>query len=412
MKFLLAIFIALISFQPNTGYAQPLQIDERFGIELQFLEGFQKLSETLYSPHMQSQLFSTDNEDLYVYVAKFPGLGTLEKQQWAKGMSGYPLSSADEVTELIEENWPFAKPVFSAGLLGDSTSGMSVFLTRQTHADTVNVASYVIFIAQHNAYVQMIASIAVNEREIDLSKLNDLMSTVEFVRPLQPDDIYAQAEQAYFRDNDAVQAGKLYDLVPDDHPMYAEAQRRLGYRIKGNELGDWDGAVGHVEEAFRLQPEDVNTIEDMGRVYLKTDNYAEGVALLAKAGEDERILEPGSTAPTMLLGTFEDDYGVSYTIKNSILYQHTANTYHIKYWNHEEQYLIAQNDTDNASGRKSWTRIDWIELPDMAPYTWAYCLSAYNAKTAREAEEVEIANRNEPRTGCNGFPFSRMKPTS
>ncbi|MFK7849284.1 MAG: tetratricopeptide repeat protein [Rhodothermales bacterium] len=411
MNFLLCNFITLLILIPGAGYAQPVQIDERFGIELQFSDRFQKLSETLYSPHLQSQLFSTNDEELFVFVAKFPGLGTLEKQQWAKGMSGHPLSSADEVTELMEENWPFAKPVLSTGFLGDSTSGMSVFLTRQTHDDSVYVASYVIFLANHNAYVQMIASITAKEREIDLSKLSELMSTAEFVRPVQPDDIYAQAEHAYFREKDPVSAGKLYDLVRADHPMYAEAQRRLGYSIKGSEFGDWGGAVGHVEEAFRLEPDDEAVIKNLGRVYLKTDKYAEGVALLEKAGEDERILKAGNAGPDMLIGTFEDDYAVPYTIKKGVIYQHTSNTYHIKYWNNEEQYLIAQNDVDNDGGESLWTRIDWIELADMAPYTWAYCLSAYDAKSATEAEEVKITDRSAPRTGCNGFPFSRMKPT-
>lgn len=45
----------------------------------------------------------------------------------------------------------------------------------------------------------------------------------------------------------------------------------------------------------------------------------------------------------------------------------------------------------------------------MAPYTWGYCYSAYNAPSAAVAETVSVANRAIPRTGCNGYPFSRMR---
>jgi hypothetical protein len=78
-------------------------------------------------------------------------------------------------------------------------------------------------------------------------------------------------------------------------------------------------------------------------------------------------------------------------------------------WNSARQYLIAQNDSANASAPGLWTRIDWVTLADMAPYNWAFCLSAYEAPTRAAAEAVTIANRETPRTGCNGYPFSRMR---
>jgi hypothetical protein len=36
-------------------------------------------------------------------------------------------------------------------------------------------------------------------------------------------------------------------------------------------------------------------------------------------------------------------------------------------------------------------------------------MSAYKAKTLEEAEKTTIANREAPKTGCGGFPFTRMK---
>ncbi len=78
-------------------------------------------------------------------------------------------------------------------------------------------------------------------------------------------------------------------------------------------------------------------------------------------------------------------------------------------WHPHAQYLVAQNDASNASDAGLWTRIDWIALPDMAPYAWGFCLSAYAAPTQVDAERTTIARRDDPRTGCNGYPFSRMR---
>lgn len=73
------------------------------------------------------------------------------------------------------------------------------------------------------------------------------------------------------------------------------------------------------------------------------------------------------------------------------------------------QYLIARNDEGNPGDVGRWTRIDWAPLSGMAPYTWAFCLSAYDAATAGAAEATQTARRDNLRTGCGGFPFSRMK---
>ena len=45
----------------------------------------------------------------------------------------------------------------------------------------------------------------------------------------------------------------------------------------------------------------------------------------------------------------------------------------------------------------------------MPPYKWAFCLSAWEAATQADAERADIARRDTPKTGCNGYPFSRMR---
>ncbi|HMB93499.1 MAG TPA: hypothetical protein VKP65_21785 [Rhodothermales bacterium] len=134
------------------------------------------------------------------------------------------------------------------------------------------------------------------------------------------------------------------------------------------------------------------------------------ICCLAGCAPRAYVLQEG--APPLLMGEFEDDYGIYYSISAQAWTQYPSSTYHITQWHPDAQYLIAQNAADNPSDGGLWTRIDWIELSEMSPYEWAFCLSVYDATTAAEAEAATIVQRDTPRTGCNGYPFSRMKRKS
>ena len=121
------------------------------------------------------------------------------------------------------------------------------------------------------------------------------------------------------------------------------------------------------------------------------------------------LLAQGSSPPALVLGEFVDDYGGRHTVSHEQWVQHPANRYRIVRWSPEGQYLIAQNDSSNRGAPRRWTRIDWMPLPGMPPYEWAFCFSAYDAATAAVAESSAVARRSTPRTGCNGFPFTRMR---
>ena len=108
-------------------------------------------------------------------------------------------------------------------------------------------------------------------------------------------------------------------------------------------------------------------------------------------------------------GSFKDDYGIRYTINDTLWTQHPKTNYHILKWNVQEQYLIAKNGSTNPSEAGLYTRIDYMTFENMEPYLWGFCLTAYNAPSANAAEAVAPADRKNPRKGCNGFPFSRMK---
>ncbi len=115
------------------------------------------------------------------------------------------------------------------------------------------------------------------------------------------------------------------------------------------------------------------------------------------------------TPPSMLLGDFVDDYGIGHRIDAGEWLQRPDTRYRVIAWHPEAQYLIARNDAGNRSDAGTWTRIDWLALPGMPPCDWAFCLSAWNAATQADAERTDIARRNTPKTGCNGYPFSRMR---
>jgi len=117
------------------------------------------------------------------------------------------------------------------------------------------------------------------------------------------------------------------------------------------------------------------------------------------------------TIPSQLLGRFQDDYGSSYSITHKQWVQNNTYKYHLIHYNKNENYFIARNDTANPADGGLYTRIDIAFFNNMEPWQWGYCLAAYKAGSEQEALQTPPADRQNPRKGCNGYPFSRMKRT-
>ena len=113
--------------------------------------------------------------------------------------------------------------------------------------------------------------------------------------------------------------------------------------------------------------------------------------------------------PASLQGNFKDDYGSEYSINTNEWVQDTRMKYHLLLYNKEANYLIAKNDETNPSGGGLYTRIDIMYFENMDPWQWGFCLTAYKAATMQEAINTAAADRTNPRKGCSGFPFTRMK---
>ena len=77
------------------------------------------------------------------------------------------------------------------------------------------------------------------------------------------------------------------------------------------------------------------------------------------------------TIPDFMRGDFVDDYGIQYSVSDS-------------------------------------ARIDWVEL-DSVGFAWAFCYAVYDAPELSGALAAPSSDRATPRSGCGGFPFSRMR---
>ena len=116
-----------------------------------------------------------------------------------------------------------------------------------------------------------------------------------------------------------------------------------------------------------------------------------------------------SHLPRWIKGAYTDDYGIEYTIDDTLIRQHGIALYHVVESNAPEQYLLVRNDSINVYGRGLYSRIDYMPFTGMEPYTWGYCLTVYQAPDMATARKATPADRSAPKTGCNGYPFSRMK---
>ncbi len=113
--------------------------------------------------------------------------------------------------------------------------------------------------------------------------------------------------------------------------------------------------------------------------------------------------------PFFIKGNFEDDYGVRYTINDTLWTQHPSAKYHIIRCDTTEKYLLVQNDSTNKSDGGLYTRIDYMSFTGMEPFHWGFCLTIYDATTPERAIAAAAADRKNPKKGCGGYPFSRMK---
>lgn len=117
----------------------------------------------------------------------------------------------------------------------------------------------------------------------------------------------------------------------------------------------------------------------------------------------------GTAAPG-LVGEFEDDYGNRYVITRDRWLQRPDMAYDVVAWDTAAMTLIARSAAEEPDEPGAWSRIDWVELDGMPPWRWGFCFTVWDVASRADAESAAPADRASPRDGCNGFPFSRMRP--
>lgn len=119
------------------------------------------------------------------------------------------------------------------------------------------------------------------------------------------------------------------------------------------------------------------------------------------------IVQPDTNLPSALIGNFIDDYNIEYSISDSVWIQYPDFEMNIIMIDTTEMYIIGYDTADS-----SYTRIDYMSFEHMGDYKWGFCYTAYDKKEYSETLVVDSVNRKTPKTGCSGFPFSRMKRTN
>lgn len=114
--------------------------------------------------------------------------------------------------------------------------------------------------------------------------------------------------------------------------------------------------------------------------------------------------------PTKFQGTFEDDYGSKYLVTDSTFQMIPHSRYNVIEWDEQGQYFLVQNDAGNKYMPNLFSKISIAPLQDMKPFTWAFCFTTYKSNSIEEAR-AEKSDASNPKQGCNGYPFSRMKPS-
>lgn len=105
------------------------------------------------------------------------------------------------------------------------------------------------------------------------------------------------------------------------------------------------------------------------------------------------------------MGHFVDDYSEERTVTPDRWTPHRGPALVVERWSVGEQWLLLRHPESAL-----WTRVDWVEFDD-SEWRWGFCLTSWDQPSADAAlrEGAGVADRANPRIGCNGSPFTRMR---
>ncbi len=105
-----------------------------------------------------------------------------------------------------------------------------------------------------------------------------------------------------------------------------------------------------------------------------------------------------------ITGIWEDSWGYEQDISQS-QWKSGDSIFHTSLFDNEQQYLLAQNDSNNQWNADKWSRFDWTQDAVGQLY---YCQIAYDKDSEQDAMSATGADRQDLDTGCAGFSWSAL----
>ena len=115
-------------------------------------------------------------------------------------------------------------------------------------------------------------------------------------------------------------------------------------------------------------------------------------------------LQSDGAPPTYMRGNFTDDYDIKYSISDTSWIQYPDFEMSVVTIDTIEMFILGYDTEDST-----YTKVDYMPFQNQGDYTWGFCYTTYEKENQADALSAASANRDTPKTGCNGFPFSRMK---
>ena len=108
-----------------------------------------------------------------------------------------------------------------------------------------------------------------------------------------------------------------------------------------------------------------------------------------------------------IAGVYTDSFGVEHEISSETWIMGAADIFLVDSFSNDEDYLIAENDSENEWNPSLWSRFDWVED---ANGLW-FCQTAYMAASREEALSTSAADISDPeKSGCGRFSWTSLIP--
>ncbi len=138
-----------------------------------------------------------------------------------------------------------------------------------------------------------------------------------------------------------------------------------------------------------------------------------GFVLVACTGEVQETDTDTGADTLEIVGTYTSNFGATVEISEtevSISYG-TPSLYAVVDFDNAERFIVAQNDSNNASFPDLWSRFDWAV--DGTTVFW--CQQVFDGATRADAENAPSADRTDPASGgcgTKGFAFTQLTPSA